>query len=85
MLRESGGAGSFDRTTLLQQSPMSVDYLLKYGARLPARILRYNVGLLLRSTPPSTRYAMFQAAARLLRVPFVKAASTLYQRLRGSK
>jgi hypothetical protein len=77
MLRESGQAASFDRAKFLKEAPMSVDYLIKHAAHLPPRMLRYNVGLLLRSTPPSARYAMFQGVARVLGVRFVKAASWL--------
>lgn len=78
MLRQAGVKADFDRAAFLRTAPMSVDYLIKRGAHLPARLLRYNFGLLLRSTPPSARYAIFQAAARLLGVPFVKAASGMY-------
>ena len=84
LLRQAGVKADFDRAEFLRTAPMSVDYLIKRGARLPARILRYNVGLLLRSSPPSARYAIFQAVARRLGVPFVKAASGLYQLLSGS-
>jgi hypothetical protein len=77
MLRESGAGAIFDRAEFLRKSPMSVDYLIEHGAQLPPRILRYNVGLLLRSKPPSAQYAVFQAVARVLGVPFVKTASRL--------
>jgi glycosyltransferase involved in cell wall biosynthesis len=75
LLREAGGAARFNRAEFLKEAPMSVDYLIKHGARLPRRILRYNVGLLLRSPPPSAQYSIFQALARALGVPFVRAAS----------
>ena len=84
MLRETGVKADFNRGEFLRKAPMSVDYLLEQGARLPPWILRYNVGLLLRSTPPSARYAVFQAIARLLGVPFVKAASGMYRLLARS-
>ena len=54
----------------------------KHGAHLPKRILRYNVGLMLRSPPPSAPYAVFQTLARGLGVPFVRAASKVYDRLK---
>ena len=69
MLRQAGAKADFDRSEFLRKAPMSVDYLIKHGAHLPARILRYNVGLLLRSTPPSAQYAIFQAVTRVLGVP----------------
>ena len=75
LLRESGVSASFDRARFLKAAPMSVDYLIKHGAHLPPRILRYNVGLLLRSTPPSARYALFQTLTRALGTRFVRAAS----------
>ena len=84
MLRESGVKAEFNRTEFLKRAPMSVEYLLEQGARLPAWILRYNVGLLLRSTPPSTRYALFKAATSMLGVPFVKTASRTFRLLSGS-
>jgi hypothetical protein len=84
LLREAGAAAEFDRSEFLREAPMSVAYLIKHGAHLPPRILRYNVGLLLRSTAPSARYAMFQAVTRVLGVPFVKAASQLRRMLLGS-
>ncbi len=77
LLRQSGAPSRFDRAAFLRSTPMSVDYLIDCGASLPPRLLRYNVGLLLRSKAPSLRYAFFQAVARLLGVPFVKLASRL--------
>jgi glycosyltransferase involved in cell wall biosynthesis len=77
LLRQAGVKADFDRAEFLRKAPMSVDYLIKRGACLPARLLRYNVGLMLRSTPPSARYAIFQAITRVLGVRFVKAASRL--------
>lgn len=79
LLRESGVEVRFDRARFLSTSPMSVGYLVKHGAHLSARLLRYNVGLLRRSTPPSARYAMFQAVVRVLGVPFVRVASRIYR------
>lgn len=84
MLRESGTGTRFDRAEFLRKSPMSVDYLIRFGGCLPARILRYNVGLLLRSTAPSMRYAMFQIVTRVLGVPFVRAASQFCRMCSGS-
>ena len=82
MLREAGAGTRFNRARFLEEAPMSVDYLLKHGAHLPKRILRYNVGLMLRSPPPSAPYAVFQTLARGLGVPFVRAASKVYDRLK---
>lgn len=84
LLRRSGVHASFNRATLQRDWPMSVDDLVRYGAGFTPRILRYNVGLMLRSRPPSLRYALFQALARVFGVPFVKQASRLYQAFSGS-
>jgi glycosyltransferase involved in cell wall biosynthesis len=77
LLRRSGAPARFDRLELLRKEPMSATYLVKRGADLPARLLRYNVGLLIRSRPPSLQYAVFQALTRLFGVPFVKGASQM--------
>jgi len=77
MLREAGVATRFERARFLKEAPMSVSYLLQHGARLPERILRYNVGLMLRSPPPSVPYAVFQTFTRGLGLPFVRTASRL--------
>lgn len=82
LLRESGVEARFDRARFLSESPMSVDYLIQHATHLPSRILRYNVGLLLRSKPPSARYAVFLAIARVGGVRFVRAASVLGLRFR---
>jgi glycosyltransferase involved in cell wall biosynthesis len=81
LLRESGVNARFDRASFLKEAPMSVDYLLEHGAHLPKRVLRYNVGLMLRSSPPSVQYAVFQTLARGLGWKFVRAASWLKGRL----
>jgi hypothetical protein len=75
LLRESGVNVRFDRARFLREAPMSVDYLLERGAHLPLRILRYNVGLMLRSAPPSPQYAVFQVLTRGLGWRFVRTAS----------
>jgi glycosyltransferase involved in cell wall biosynthesis len=78
MLREQGQPARFDRAEFLKKSPMSVSYLLQYGATLSPRLLRYHAGLLLRSTaPPSLPWALFRKATQVFGVPFVKAASKM--------
>jgi len=75
LLRQSGKQMSFQRDDFLKTCPMSADYLVRHGATLTPRLLRYNTGLLLRSKSPSLPHAAFKAAARLFGVRFVKAAS----------
>jgi hypothetical protein len=80
-IRQSGAEARFDRSTFLQKAPMSASYLVRQGAGLTPRMLRYNVGLLLRSKPPSWGYGLFQFAARLSGIGFVRLASRLYRAL----
>jgi hypothetical protein len=77
LLRRQGAQVCFNRAEFLRKSPMSARYLVHHGASLTPRLLRYHVGLLLRSTPPNRAHATFQALARVLGVRFIKAASWL--------
>jgi glycosyltransferase involved in cell wall biosynthesis len=82
LMREAGAPARFDRAKFLAATPMSASELVRFGFGFAPRVLRYNVGLLLRSPPPSAPYAVFQALARLLGVRFVRAVSTLLRALR---
>jgi hypothetical protein len=55
-----------------------VYFLLRYGASLSPRLLRYHVRLLLLSPAPHWRYALFQQIARIGGAGFVRSASTLW-------
>jgi glycosyltransferase involved in cell wall biosynthesis len=77
LLREQGAKANFDRNELLRKSPMSVSELIRLGGTWSPRMLRYNLALLARSKAPSTQYAIFQALAGALGVPFVKSTSWL--------
>jgi glycosyltransferase involved in cell wall biosynthesis len=77
LLRQSGKRAPFDRASFLRASPMSASYLIRHGAGITPRLLRYNVGLLLRSPSPSASHAVFKAASRFLGVRFVNMASLL--------
>jgi glycosyltransferase involved in cell wall biosynthesis len=72
LLRQEGANAAFDRAELLRRSPMSIRYLIEQGASLSPRLLRYNVGLLARSTPPNRSYALLRMLIRMLGVRFVK-------------
>jgi hypothetical protein len=85
LMREKGKRAVFDRREFLKRAPMSVDYLLRQGAALPPKIFRYNVGLLLKSTPPTMRYAVFQAVARVLGAPFVLGASRMARAMSSNR
>jgi glycosyltransferase involved in cell wall biosynthesis len=85
LLRQSGKPARFQRDELLKTSPMSANYLVRHGAVLTPRLLRYNTGLLLRSKSPNLPYAAFKVAAGLFGVPFVKAVSSAVRLFNGQK
>jgi hypothetical protein len=85
LLKEQGSTLRFERSEFLKKSPMSVDYLVRHGARLTPRLLRYNVGLLQRSQSPSLQHALFKSAASVLGTPFVRTISRLYVRLKKER
>ena len=75
------GAPKFDRKGWQQRSPMSTRFLLRYAQTLSPRLLRYHVGLLLLSTAPHWRYALFQKMTRIGGAGFVKWASKMWCRM----
>jgi glycosyltransferase involved in cell wall biosynthesis len=81
MIRDQGREASFDREKFLDLMPMSATSLLRYGAGFSGRVLRYNVGLLLRSRSPSFTHKLFQMAARLFGWRGVRFISTLYSKV----
>jgi glycosyltransferase involved in cell wall biosynthesis len=82
LMREAGAPVRFQREKFLASAPMSASELVRFGFGFAPRVLRYNVGLLLRSPPPSAPYAVFQALTRLLGVRFVRTCSVLLRALR---
>lgn len=80
-LLPEGEKMKFDRIAYQRRSPMSIKFLLQYGAGLRPRLLAYHVKLHLISHPPHFSYALFQMAARIGGVPFVKLASKLWRRM----
>jgi len=83
LLRQNGQAIHFDRQYFLRRMPMSANYLIRYGLGLSPRILRYNVGLLLRSPSPSLQHRLFQTGTRWFGVGFVKLAARVGRLLRS--
>jgi glycosyltransferase involved in cell wall biosynthesis len=71
----------FDRAAYHKQNPLSVRFLLRYGASLRPRLLAYHVRLLLISRPPHWRYALYQQGARIGGAGFVRCTSALWNRL----
>ena len=76
---------AFDRRQYQQHSPMSVNFLLRFGRDFSPRFLRYHVGLLLLSRAPHWRYALFQRLARLGGSCFVRFMSKVWNRLAGGR
>jgi glycosyltransferase involved in cell wall biosynthesis len=64
--QEKGTVISFDRTKLLQQSPIPSRLLLRYACGFSRRILFYNAWLFTHSRPPHWRYAMLQWLVQIL-------------------
>ena len=58
--------------------------VLENAAGFAPRMLAYNVGQLLCSTPVHTAHLLFQTLARCLGPRFVRAASKLYNTLKGT-
>jgi hypothetical protein len=81
-IRQKGGDACFDRREFLRRSPMSVTYLIRYSEGLTTRMLRYNVGLLLRSKSPSIQHKLFQIATKVFGVAFVRTMSRFYRLMR---
>ena len=81
MLTKNGGP-KFDRKDWQRRSPMSTRFLLQYGVTLAPRLLRYHVGLLLLSSAPHWRYAVYQQCARVGGPGFVRLTSRLWNRFR---
>lgn len=78
LARKLGLSVGFDRDAELARSCMPTRYLLQHAARFSRLYLRYNTGLLCRSTPPHIGYAIFQFFARCFGPSFVRYASKLW-------
>lgn len=69
---------AFDRIAYQRLYPVSVLFLLRFGASLSPRLLAYHVRLLLLSHPPHWRYAAYQQCARVGGPGFVRWSSRLW-------
>ena len=83
-LLPAGSKIRFDRVAYQKRSPLSVRFLLRYGALLRPRLLAYHLRLLLISNPPHWRYALYQQCARVGGAGFVRLSSRLWNRLHRS-
>ncbi len=63
--KEKGLRIPFERTKLLEQSPIPTRMLIRHAQGFSRRILAYNTWLFLHSTPPHSGYAVFQRLVRL--------------------
>lgn len=76
-----GSRVKFDRAEYQRHYLIPVRFLLRYGASLSTRLLRYHVGLLLLSRSPHWRYALYQQCARAGGAGFVRCSSALWNRV----
>lgn len=77
MLRRHGIEVCFDRTLILKSAPVPARFLVENAWGFSPRLLAYNHGLLLRSSPPHSCYLLFQGLARGLGPRFLKVVSRL--------
>jgi glycosyltransferase involved in cell wall biosynthesis len=82
--REKGMVIPFERTKLLEQSPIPSRVLLRYARGYSRRILAYNAWLFLHSKPPHWRYAGLQWLVRLFGPEILRASSILLSRVLNS-
>jgi glycosyltransferase involved in cell wall biosynthesis len=80
--REKGVVVPFERTKLLERSPIPSRVLLRYARGYSRRILAYNAWLFTHSTPPHLRYAALQWLVRLFGPGIFRVGSTLLSRAR---
>ena len=78
LLRQTGVNVRFNRDEFLKKSPMPASFLVRHGAGLTPRMLRYCVKCMVRSHAPSLGYGIFQLGARIFGIPFVKASSKVF-------
>lgn len=65
LLRKQRPAARFDRAATQKRTPMPTRFLLEHGRNFSPMMLRYNAGLLIRSSPPHLSYRLFQIGVRL--------------------
>ena len=80
--REKGVVIPFERTKLLEQSPIPSRLLLRYARGFSRRILTYNTWLFTHSKPPNVRYAVLQWLVRLLGPQLFRSCSFFLNRRR---
>ncbi len=78
LLRQTGVAEKIDRIAYQKRRPIPTRFLLRHGVNLSPRLLSYHRRLLLLSPPPHLGYALFQMAARLFGIWFLRRASQVW-------
>ena len=78
LLRRQGVAVRYDRAAALKSYPVATRFLLEHASGFSQRMLAYNVGQLLCSTPAHPAYFLYQTLARWLGPGFVSATSKLH-------
>jgi glycosyltransferase involved in cell wall biosynthesis len=84
LLRQRGMAVHYDRAAALKSHPVPTRFLLENASSFSPRMLAYNVGQLLCSTPAHAAHRLFQTLARCLGPRFVSAASRFYHIFKGT-
>jgi glycosyltransferase involved in cell wall biosynthesis len=84
LLRQRGIAVRYDRAAALKSHPVATRFLLENASGFAPRMLAYNVGQLLCSTPVHPVYLLFQTLTRWFGPGFVSAASKLYNTWKGT-
>jgi glycosyltransferase involved in cell wall biosynthesis len=80
-LMAKGKPSKFDRLAWQQRQTMPTRYLFQYGHALSPRLLNYHVKLLLLSTPPHWRYAVYQWFVKVGGAGFVRCSSRFWNQL----
>lgn len=83
LLRNASRPRLLDRREFQTRYQLPTRFLLRFGAALSPRLLRYHWRLLLLSPAPNAAYAAYQMAARLGGPSFVRGTSAVYRRWRG--
>jgi glycosyltransferase involved in cell wall biosynthesis len=84
LLRQQGVTVRYDRAAALKSHPVATRFLLERASGFSPRMLAYNVGQLLRSTPAHPAYSLYQTLARWLGPGFVSTTSKLYNAWKGA-
>jgi glycosyltransferase involved in cell wall biosynthesis len=83
LLRKRGKQLALDRRAYQSRWPVATRFLVRYGAKLPKRLLAYHVGLMSLSQPPHKKYAAFKLFARVAGPRAVRVVSQIANVVHG--